>query len=186
MKKLPCLLEASRAKATIAVDMDTSQEIAVIRRTITTTTTRTTRKTKGMETRTMKRSLSRTIAIIARKKDIMAKDCFKKQRNEKQKGESANAAQDKEDEVGFVMLGLDDPVDIDEWYTNHSANMTSNECENESRFTKNEQQERFNNSIGEYLGLCSVVVGAKLNHEDESLDTSDSEDMNNLVIGEDN
>jgi hypothetical protein len=33
--------------------------------------------------------------------------CFKKKRDEKQWGESTNAAQDKEDEVGFVMLGLD-------------------------------------------------------------------------------
>jgi hypothetical protein len=74
MKKLPCLLEVSRANATIAVDMDTSQEIAAIRRTITTTTiTGTTRTTERMETRTMKRSLSRTSAIIARKKDIWQK-----------------------------------------------------------------------------------------------------------------
>jgi hypothetical protein len=116
----------------------------------------------------------------------MAKDCFKKKRNEKQKGESANAAQDKKDEVGFVMLGLDNPVDIDEWYTKHSVNVTSDECVNESRFTKNEQQERFNDSIGEYLGLCSVVVGAKSNCDDESSDTSDSEDMNNSVIRVDN
>jgi hypothetical protein len=42
----------------------------------------------------------------------MAKDCFKKKLDEKQKGESANAVQDKENEVGFVMLGLDDPDDI--------------------------------------------------------------------------
>jgi hypothetical protein len=116
----------------------------------------------------------------------MAKDCFKKKRNEKQKGESANAAQDKEDEVGFVMLGLDDPDNIDEWYTNHSVNMTSDECVNESRFTKKEQQERFNNFIEEYLGSRSVVVGAKSSCDDESSDTSNSEDMNNSVIGEDN
>jgi hypothetical protein len=132
----------------------------------------------------MKRSLSRTSAILARKKDISQKDCFKKKRDEKQKGESANAAQDKEDEVGFVMLGLDDPVDIDEWYTNHSVNVTSHERVNESRFTKNQQQEMFNDSIGEYLGLCSVAVGAKSNCDDESLDTSDSEDINNSVIKE--
>jgi hypothetical protein len=120
-----------------------------------------------------------------KKKGHMAKDCFKKKRNEKQKGESANAAQDKEDEVGFVMLGLNDPEDIDEWYTSYSVNVTSNECVNESRFTKNEQQERFNNSIAEYLGSCSVVVGAKSNCDNESSDTSDSEDMNNSVIGVD-
>jgi hypothetical protein len=120
-----------------------------------------------------------------KKEGHMAKDCFKKKRDEKQKGESASAAQDKEDEVGFIMLGLDDPEEIDEWYTNHSVNVTSNECVNESRFTKNEQQGRFNDSIGEYLGSCSVVVGAKSDCDNESLDTSDSEDMNNSVIGVD-
>jgi hypothetical protein len=116
----------------------------------------------------------------------MAKDCFKKMCDEKQKGESAKAAQDKEDEVDFVMLGLDDPVDIDKWYAKHSVNATSDECVNESCFTKNEPQERLNNSIGEHLGSCSVVVGAKSNCDDESSDTSDSEDMNNSTIGVDN
>jgi hypothetical protein len=84
------------------------------------------------------------------------------------------------------MLGLDDPDDIDEWKINHSVNMTSNECVNESPFTKKKQQERFNKSIGEYLGSCSVVVGTKSNCDNESSDTSDREDMNNSVIKEDN
>jgi hypothetical protein len=79
----------------------------------------------------------------------MAKDCCTKKRDEKQKGESKNASHDEEDEVGFVMLGLDDPDDIDKWYTNHSVNVTNNECVNESHFTKKEPQERFNDFIEE-------------------------------------
>jgi hypothetical protein len=76
-------------------------------------------------------------------------------------------------------------VDIDKWYTKHSVNVTSDDCVNESRFTKNEQQERFNDSIGKCLGLCSAAVGAKSNCDNESSDTSDSEDANNSVIGVD-
>jgi hypothetical protein len=114
VKKLPCLLEASWASATIAADMDTSQEIAAISRI--TTTTRATRTTKGTETRTMTRSLSHTKAIIARKKDIWQRIASRRSvmKNRRVKV-PANAGQDKEDEVGFVMLGLDDPDDIDKW-----------------------------------------------------------------------
>jgi hypothetical protein len=153
MKKLLCLLEASRASATIAVVIDTSREIVAIRRT--TTTTGTTRTTQEMETIKMIRKLSRTSATIARKKDIWQKFASRRSamKNRRQKGESANAAQDKEDEVGFVMLGLDDPDNINGWYTNHSVIVTNDECENESRFTKNEQQERFSEFIEEYLLL---------------------------------
>jgi hypothetical protein len=93
--------------------------------------------------------------------------------------------------LGNILLWLfsplrRDPDNIDEWYyTNHSLNVTSDECVNESHFTKSEQQERFNDLIDEYLGPHSVVVGAKSRCEDESSDTSNSEYMNNSVIGED-
>jgi hypothetical protein len=93
MKKLPCLLEASRANATIAVDMDTSQEIAAIGRTITTTTTTgTTRTTKGMETRTVTRSLSRTSAIIARKKDIWQRTASRRSAMKSRRGKRKRSA----------------------------------------------------------------------------------------------
>jgi hypothetical protein len=82
-------------------------------------------------------------------------------------------------------LGLDDPEDIDEWYTNHSVNAKSNECVNESHFTKEEQQEKFNTFIEKYLGSHDVVVGTKVSCDNESSDTSDSEDTDNPFIGED-
>jgi Zinc knuckle len=49
-----------------------------------------------------------------KKEGHMAKDCFKKKGDERQKEKSANTTQDKEDEIGFVMLGLDDPENISE------------------------------------------------------------------------
>ena len=48
-----------------------------------------------------------------KKQGHMAKDCFKKKKDEEKKGETANTAQDKkDDEVGFVLLDLKDPVSL--------------------------------------------------------------------------
>ena len=45
-----------------------------------------------------------------KKEGHMQKDCFKKKRDDKEKRESANTAQDKKDEeVGFVMFDLEFP-----------------------------------------------------------------------------
>jgi hypothetical protein len=129
-----------------------------------------------------------------KKEGHMAKDCFKKKHDEKQRGKSANAAQDNDDNkvgfvmlvwmTGFVMLGLDDPESINEWYSEHSVIVEINECVNESLFTRELQHKRFNTLMNAYLVELyrDVAVESESSDDDMPSHTSDDDNMSNLHI----
>jgi Ni/Co efflux regulator RcnB len=122
MKKLLCLLVVSRASATTVVNMDTSQEIPCKKKKINNHNRNYKNDRNKVDRRNSNKENDRKPFLynyckkyschFCKKEGHVAKDCFKKKCDEKQKGESTNAAQDNDNKVGFVMLGLDDPENI--------------------------------------------------------------------------
>jgi hypothetical protein len=70
------------------------------------------------------------------------------------------------------------------WYSEHSLIVANDECVNESLFTRELQQEWFNNLMDSYLvGLYfDVVVESESSENNMPSHTSDDEDMSNLHI----
>jgi hypothetical protein len=105
------------------------------------------------------------------KEGHMAKDYFKKKRNERQMDKRANA-QDKDDKVGFVMFGLVIPESINKWYAKNSVNILNNECMNESPLTREDLQRRINKLVDRYFGpYQDVVVNSDSSGDNKSLHT---------------